>query len=162
MVVYVYAYSIYVQYIVYVSESESRSAVSNFATAWTIQSMGFSRPEYWSEQPFHSPGDLPNTGIEPRSPAKQTDFLPAEPLGKPNTRVGQAIPSPEDLPDSGIKPGSPALQADSLPTELSGKHMAYSIQETTTHSSLLAWRTPMERGTWWASVHGVAESDTCE
>ena len=29
-----------------------------------------------------------------------------------------------------------------------------------THSSILAWRIPMERGTWWATVHGVAKSQT--
>ena len=42
-----------------------------------------SRPEYWSGEPFHSPGDLPHPGIEPRSPALQADSLPAEPQGKP-------------------------------------------------------------------------------
>ena len=40
-------------------------------TLCTIQSMGFSRPEYWSGQPFSYPGDLPNPGIEPRSPVLQ-------------------------------------------------------------------------------------------
>ena len=45
--------------------------------------MEFSRPEYWSGQPFLSPGNLPNPGIEPRSPALLTDSLPAELLGKP-------------------------------------------------------------------------------
>ena len=49
----------------------------------------FSRPEYWSGQPFPSPGDLPNPRIEPRSPTLQVDSLPAEPQGKPrNTGVG--------------------------------------------------------------------------
>ena len=43
-------------------------------TPWTIAcqaplSMGFSRPEFWSELPFASPGDLPDPGIEPGSPA---------------------------------------------------------------------------------------------
>ena len=52
-------------------------------TPWTIQSVEFSRPEYWSGQPFPSPGDLPNPGIEPRSPTLQEDSLPAEPQGKP-------------------------------------------------------------------------------
>ena len=46
-------------------------------TRWTVayqapRSMGFSRQEYWSGLPFPSPGDLPNPGIEPRSPALQT------------------------------------------------------------------------------------------
>ena len=51
--------------------------------------MEFSRPEYWSGQPFPSPGDLPNPGNEPRSPALQADSLPAEPQGKPkNTGMG--------------------------------------------------------------------------
>ena len=55
------------------SESESLSVVSDSATPWTSQSMEFSRPEYWSGLPFSSPGDLPNPGIEPRSPVLQAD-----------------------------------------------------------------------------------------
>ena len=52
-------------------------------------SMEFSRPEYWRGWPFPSPGDLPNPGIKPRSPALQADSLPAEPQGKPkNTGAG--------------------------------------------------------------------------
>ena len=39
---------------------------------------GFPRLEYWSGLPFPSPGDLPNPGIEPRSPALQADSLPTE------------------------------------------------------------------------------------
>ena len=41
-------------------------------------SMGFSRQEYWSGLPSPSPGDLPDPGIEPRSPALQADALPSE------------------------------------------------------------------------------------
>ena len=44
--------------------------------------MGLSRQEYWSGLPFSSPDDLPNPGIEPRSPALQTDSLLSEPPGK--------------------------------------------------------------------------------
>ena len=51
--------------------------------------MEFSRPEYWSGKPFPSPGDLPNPGIEARSPTLQSDSLPAEVQEKPkNTGVG--------------------------------------------------------------------------
>ena len=49
----------------------------------TIQSMEFSQPEYQRGQPFPSPGDLPNPGIEPRSPTLQANSLPAEPQEKP-------------------------------------------------------------------------------
>ena len=45
-------------------------------------SMGFSSEEYWSGLPCPPPGDLPDPGIEPRSPALQVDFLPSEPPGK--------------------------------------------------------------------------------
>ena len=83
--------------------------------------MEFSRPEYWSGYLFPSPGDLPNPGIEPRSPALQADSLPPEPQGKPkNIGVG-SLSLLQQVLLTGIEPGSPALQADSLPTELSGK-----------------------------------------
>ena len=45
--------------------------------------MGFSRQEYWSGLPFPSPGDLPDPGIEPRSPKLQADTLTSAPPGKP-------------------------------------------------------------------------------
>ena len=66
-------------------EVKSLSRVRLFATPWMVtyqapRSMGFSRQEYWSGLPFPSPGDLPNPGIEPGSPALQTDDLPSEPL----------------------------------------------------------------------------------
>ena len=53
------------------------------ATPWTIQSMEFSRQEYWSGLPFPFPGELPNLGIKPRSPALWTDSLLSELPGKP-------------------------------------------------------------------------------
>ena len=67
---------------------KSLSRVRLFATPWTVAcqaplSMGFSRQEYWSGLPFPSPGDLPNPGIEPGSPALQADALSSEPPGKP-------------------------------------------------------------------------------
>ena len=61
------------------------------ATLWTVAhqaplSMGFSRQEYWSGLPFPSPRDLPNSGIEPRSPALQADSLTTELRGRSSTK----------------------------------------------------------------------------
>ena len=53
--------------------------------------MEFSRPEFWSGLPFPSPGDLPNPGIEPGSPALQEDSLLSEPPGKPHDQARQHI-----------------------------------------------------------------------
>ena len=57
-------------------------------TPWTVAiqaslSMGFSRQEYWSGLPLPSPGDLPNPGIKPGSPALQADSLLTKLQGKP-------------------------------------------------------------------------------
>ena len=58
-------------------------------TPWTVAhqaplSMAFSGQEYWSGSPFPSPGDLPDPGMEPRSPALQADSLLSKPPGKPH------------------------------------------------------------------------------
>ena len=62
------------------------SRVLLFATPLTVAyqaapSMGFSRQECWSGLPFPSPEDLPDPGIEPRSPSLQADTLLSEPPG---------------------------------------------------------------------------------
>ena len=62
---------------------KSLSHVRLFATPWTVahqasQSMGFPMQECWSGLPFPSPGDLPDPGIEPWSPALQADALTSE------------------------------------------------------------------------------------
>ena len=59
---------------------KSLSHVQLFVTPWTVayhapQSMEFSRQKYWSGLPFPSPGDRPNPGTEPGSPALQADSL---------------------------------------------------------------------------------------
>ena len=64
------------------------SCVQLFATPWSVThqaplSMKFSRPEYWSGLPFPSPGNLPDLGIKPRSPALEADSLASEPPWKP-------------------------------------------------------------------------------
>ena len=67
---------------------KSLSRAQLFVTPWTVAHqapppMGFSRQEYWSGLPFPSPGDLPDPGVEPRSPTLQADALTCEPPGKP-------------------------------------------------------------------------------
>ena len=59
------------------------SCVPFFVTPWIVAhqaplSMEFFRQEYCSGLPFPSPGDLPDPGIKPRSPAMQADCLPSE------------------------------------------------------------------------------------
>ena len=65
---------------------KSLSCVRLLVTPWTAvfqapQFMEFSRQEYWSGLPFPSPQDLPNPGIEPRSPVLWADILQSEPPG---------------------------------------------------------------------------------
>ena len=67
-------------------------------TPWTVTyktspSMGFSRQVYWSGLPFPSPGDLPDTGIEPTSliSALVSRFFTTEPPGKPKTKNQQKV-----------------------------------------------------------------------
>ena len=70
--------------------SIDRKIGSNYLLFATLQtaahqappSMGFSKQEYRSGLPFPSPGDLPDPGIEPRSPILQAGALTSEPLGK--------------------------------------------------------------------------------
>ena len=62
-----------------------------FRPPWSIAlqvplSMGFPRQEYWSGLPFPSPGDFPNAGIEPTSPALAGGFFTTELPGKPKKK----------------------------------------------------------------------------
>ena len=74
----------------------SCSVVFDSANRWTVAypaspSMEFSRQEYWSGLPFPSPRDLPDPGIEPRSPTLQAGALPSKPPGKPSPFSGFII-----------------------------------------------------------------------
>ena len=78
--------------------------------------MDFSRQEYWNGLPFSSPGDLPNPGIEPESPALQANFLSSMPLAAAAAKLLQSCPTLCD-PIDGSPPGSPVpgiLQARTL------------------------------------------------
>ena len=76
---------IYMLILSLLSLSVSHSVVSNsLGSLWTVAcqaplSIGFPRQEYWSGLPFSSPGDIPDPGIEPGSPALQADSLPSQP-----------------------------------------------------------------------------------
>ena len=72
--------------------------MSDFVTPCTVAhqaplSVGFSRQEYRSGLPFPSPGDLPDPGIEPWSPALQVDALPSELLMKPMNNLDSILKS---------------------------------------------------------------------
>ena len=74
------------------------SCVTLCATPWTVArqaplSVEFSRQEYWSGLPFPSPGDLPNPGIKPKSPALHADSLP-EPPGNIRLHLACSLPVP--------------------------------------------------------------------
>ena len=76
---------------------QSLSHIQLFAIPWTVAcqaplSMGFPRQEYWSGLSFPSPGDLPNSGIEPASPALADGFFTTEPPGKPKRDMGSGYP----------------------------------------------------------------------
>ena len=76
--------------------AQSLCRVQLSATPWTVAhqaplSMGFSRQDYWSGLPFPSPGDLPDPGIQPTSPALAGGFLTTVPPGKPDYVKGICI-----------------------------------------------------------------------
>ena len=131
-----------------------------FVTPWTVAhqaplSMGILRQEYWSGLLCPPPEDLPNPGIQPRSLSLQVDSLLSEPqgslvyvesvhklLGLSKSSVVKNLPA--NTGDAGSIPGSRRS-----PGEGSGHPLQYSCLEH-----------PRDRGSWWATVHGVAKSLT--
>ena len=80
---------------------------STLATPWTVARqaplpMGFSRQGYWNGLPFPSPGDLPDPGIEPGSPALQEESLPTELRGKQNVWVWNRVAGVERKGQKGV------------------------------------------------------------
>ena len=104
---------------------KSLSRVRLFATLWTVAyqaslSMGFSRQEYWIGLPFPSPGDLPDPGIEPGSPALEANALTSATregkltAGSEEQRVrslGRSPPSPRQRPSGSKSEGQEAGMA---------------------------------------------------
>ena len=132
-----------------ISQSEATQSCPTLYDPWTLAhqappSMGFSSQECWSGLPFHSPGDLPDPGIETRSPTLQADALTSAPQGKPlNTRI-QVLTSKisrDERKPGGRKKGEEAGEGRLQPI--------YSCLENS-----------MSSGSWRGTVHGVAKSWT--
>ena len=73
--------------------------------------MEFSRQAYWSGLPFPSPGDLPDPGIKPGSPALEADSLLSEPPGKAIktkeiSKTGKLSTRGEEKTDCNLPPGT--------------------------------------------------------
>ena len=100
--------------------------------------MGFPRQEYWSGLPFPSPGDLPNPGIEPGSPALQADSLPTE---------LHSLDSKEPSCNAGASDSIPGLRRSP-----GGEH-GNPLEDS-------CLRNPAQRRAWGATVHGVTKSLT--
>ena len=77
---------------IHLSSVQSLSRVRLFEIPWTVVcqaplSMEFSSEEYWSGLPSPSPGDLPDPGLKPKSPALQGNSFLSEPPGKPQPQL---------------------------------------------------------------------------
>ena len=145
---------------------QSLSHVRLFATPWTVAcqaplSMGFSRQEYWSGLPFTSPGDLPNSVIKPASPALAGGFFTTEPPGKLHPTV---IPDPFSLGRIYTQASLVAQMVKNLPvkqeTRIRSLLLEDPLEESMQTLQYSCPENPMDRGAWWATVHGVAKSQT--
>ena len=150
-------------------------------TPWTTAlqaplSMGFSRQEYWSGLLCPPPRDLLNPGIEPSSPTLQADSLPSEPAGRQDGGLvpaefksidvflvclvflvlphGMGFPGVSDGKESACNAGDRG-DAGLIPRSgrYPGEGTGYPLQYSCLENSL-------DRGAWWATVHGVAKIQT--
>ena len=112
-------------------------------------SVGFSWQEYWSGLPFPSPGDLPDPGIEPGSPALEADALTSEPPGKPsigdcNAKVGsQETPGVTGKFGLGIRnEAGQSLKEFCQENALVIANSLFQQTEKTLHRDITRWLTP--------------------
>ena len=123
-----------------------------FATSWTRApqaplSMGFPRQEYWNRLPFPSPGDLPDPRIKLVSPALAGGLLHCKQIHY-HWATREVLKNPPansgDIRDAGLIP-----ESGRSPGGGHGNPLQYSCLEN-----------PMDKGTWWATVHRVSQSWT--
>ena len=137
---------------------------STLVTTWTAAcraplSMGFSRQEYWSGLPFPSAGDIPDPAIKLWSPTLQADSLWRYVIVKFSVilkcaqGIFQMVLLLKNLPDNAgdIRGLSLIPGLGRSPGGGNDNSLQYSCLEN-----------PMDRGAWWTTVHGVAESDMTE
>ena len=145
---------------------------------WTVAHqaplpMEFSRQEYWSGLPFPTLGYLPNPGIEPASPALAGRFFTTVPTGKPSQYIhstnshhvnfkytilcfswgfsGGSVGGKKNPPANAGDAGD--LGSISGSGTSPGKGNGNPLQDSCP-------KNPMDRGSWWATVHGVTKSKT--
>ena len=130
-------------------------------TPWTVArqaplSMGFPKQEYWSGLSFLSPGDLPNPGIEPVSPALAGRLFTSEPPGKPLKIIiiilfiiSFVLNNPKYFKENPMDGGAWKAAVHGVAqsqTRLSNFTLTFHFhaleKEMATHSSVLAWRIP--------------------
>ena len=142
----------------------SLSHVQLLATPWTAAhqaplSVEFFRQEYWSELPFSLPGDLPNPGIEPRSPALHTDSAAiamslqscptlCDPIGR---RQSTRLPRPWDSPGK-----NPGVGCHFLLQCMKVKSESEVAQSCPTPSD------PMDCSLPGSSIHGISQARVLE
>ena len=113
--------------------------------------MGFPRQEYWRGLPFPSPRDLPDAGIEPKSPAL-VDF----PGGSDGKESACNVRDSASIPGSGRSLG----EGNGHPLQYSclANSMDRGAWWVATHSSILVWRIPWTEEPGGATVHEVTKS----
>ena len=123
--------------------------------------MGFSRQEYWSGLLFPSPEDLPDPGIEPRSPALWADALPSEPPGKPNAGLEEAqagikiagrninkLRYANDTTLTANKELKSLLMKVKKKSEKAGLKLNIQKMKIMTSGPIIFWQTEEEKWTW--------------
>ena len=118
--------------------------------------MGFSRQEYWSGLPCPPSGDLSNLGMNPGLPHCRRTFLNCL-SHQGNPRIQEWVAYPRASLVAQMVKNPPAWRETWLPSLGWEDPLKKGVA---THSSILAWRIPMDRGAWRAAVHVVARSWT--